>query len=254
MKPLAGKTVMITRPERQSGGLRDQLEALGAEVAGVPVVDIAPPSDLAPLDSALKALESFDWLVLTSVNGVEAVRSRLGALGLTGVPQSLKIATIGPATAAACAEHLKAPDLTPKEFLSEAIAEALPSIDGQSFLLARADLARRDLAEILANRGGKVTEVTAYRIVRNTEAKLPDVRPDAITFTSAEVARATFDLLKAQGKESWLSTSALFCIGPITAAAIQGLGYQSAAVATEYDNHGLVTALVGFFDKETANA
>lgn len=255
MKPLLGKRIMITRPERQSAGLRAKLEELGAVTELVPAVDIAPPIDPEPLKSAIRNLGEYDWLVLTSVNGVEAVRTQTDSLGIRieGFP-NLKIAAIGPATAAALSTWYRSPDLVPDEYVSEAIATALPNINGKRFLLARADLARKDLAQTLRSRGAEVDEVTAYRIVRNSEAKLPDPIPDAITFTSAEVARATYDLLKKHGKEDWMNRCGLFCIGPITAAALQELGFEATAVAAEYDNDGLVAALVKSLGKETAHA
>ena len=255
MKPLEGRRIMITRPERQAGGLRDKLEALGATVDAVPVVAIAPPDDPESLKSAIRNLGEYDWLVLTSVNGVEAVRIQTETLGIgiEGFPD-LKIAAIGSATARALEEWYRAPDLVPDEYVSEAIAKALPDIKGHRFLLARADLARKDLAEELRAKGAEVDEITAYRIVRNLAARLPDRAPDAITFTSAEVARATYDLLDKEDKIEWMKYCALACIGPITAAAVQKLGFEPTAVAGEYDNDGLIAALVKSLGREATHA
>lgn len=254
--PLAGKTVMVTRPEHQSGGLKATLESLGAKVAIVPVIEIVPPADTTQLDSALRNLDSYDWVVFTSVNGVEAVRERLQALGIS--PDSLcglKLAAIGPATSEAMAASFRAPDLMPAEFVSERIADALPEVPGLRFLLARADLARKDLAEALRAKGARVDEVAAYRIVRRAAAKdLPADEPDAITLTSAEVARATVDLLKSEGKAHWLTRSALVCIGPITAAAVRELGLRPAATAAAYDSAGLTRALIDCLAKEITHA
>ena len=240
MKPLLGKRVMITRPEHQSSGLKSKLEELGAEVFTVPVVQIIAPEDPLPFELALENLSRYDWVVLTSVNGVEAVRAQMEALSLS--PESLKsrkLAAIGPATAQALESAFRAPDLVPGEYVSEAIAAAMPDVHGLKFLLARADLARKDLADTLRTMGAEVDEVAAYRIVRSVNADLPEEKPDAITFTSAEIARATFDLLTRKGKAGWLCKAALICIGPITAKAVREFGHEPAAVAAEYDEPGL---------------
>ncbi|MBS1717568.1 MAG: uroporphyrinogen-III synthase [Armatimonadetes bacterium] len=246
---------MITRPDHQSGDLKTKLEGLGAEVFGVPVVQIGPPPDLGALQTALKNLPNYDWLVLTSVNGVEAVRLQVEALGLPrNFVAERKLAAIGPATAKAMAEAFRAPDLVPDEFVSEAIASQMPDVRGVKFLLARADLARKDLADTLRSRGAVVDEVAAYRIVRAADVDLPDEAPDAITLTSAEIARATHDMLQRKGKIQWMSETSIICIGPITAAAVRELGFEPAAVAAQYDEPGLITALVELFGKEAAHA
>lgn len=255
MKSLKGKLVMITRPEHQAGGLTAALESLGAEVAIVPVVHIAPPEDLRPLQRALRNLGSYDWVVFTSVNGVESVRTQMEELGIEAKCLSeRKLAAIGPATGEALREVCRPPDLVPDEFVSEAIASAMPDVRGLRFLLARADLARKDLAQQLRAMGAEVEEVVAYRIVRSSDIELPDRRPDAITLTSSEIVRATFDLLTQKGKSAWMSEAALICIGPITAGAVTELGFEPAAVASQYDTQGLIAALVDKVGREVTHA
>lgn len=254
--PLAGKTVLVTRPKHQAPELIRPLEALGARAVVLPAIEIAPPEDPTPLDEALRRLDRYDWVVLTSVNGVEAVRQRMEALEL---PDALlshrKLAVIGPATGAALAAAFRAPDVVPAEFVSEAIAEALGDVRGQRFLLARADIARRDLAQILAERGAIVDEVAAYRIVRAGDAAfLPEEAPDYITLTSSAAARGTSEALREQGKGGWMAESALVCIGPITAATVRELGHEPAVVAERYTVSGLVEALVEHQRLEKTNA
>lgn len=245
--PLQGLTVLVTRPKAQAPGLVRPLEELGAEIFSMPAIEVAPPEDLGQLDSALRRLDQFDWVVLTSVNGVDAVRKRMEEIGVP--PEDLKVrklAVIGPATGAALAAAFRIPDIMPSEYISEAIAEALGDVAGKRFLLARADIARRDLAEILISKGAAVTEVAAYRIVSPTSSELPERAPDVITLTSSAAARGTRDALASAGYEDWMRKAALICIGPITAATVRELGYEPAVIANEYTIPGLVEALSAY--------
>src|ERR1043166_7280283 len=160
MKPLAGKSVLVTRPRAQAASLVADLEALGAQVHQMPVIEIEPPESMEPLDDALQNLSSYDWVVLTSVNGVKAVTKRMQDLSISiDHLATRKLATIGPATADELAKTVRAPDLVPSEYVSEAIAEALirtmPTSKAR-FLLARADIARKDLAHLLRAQGWEV--------------------------------------------------------------------------------------------------
>ena len=100
-RPLFGRRVVVTRARAQAGELSVELEKLGAEVLEFPTIEVRPPDDLGPLDAAIRDLDSFDWLVFTSVNGVEAFVERLErhGLDLRAVPRDAKVAAIGPATA-----------------------------------------------------------------------------------------------------------------------------------------------------------
>ena len=250
-RPLEGKSFLVTRPKHQARDLADPLEALGAKVWVLPAIDIAPPLDWAPLDAALNGLDEFDWVVLTSANGVEAVRARMAALGIS--PDRLatrRLAVIGPATAEALTAAFRGPDAIPDEFVSEAISEALGEVRGLRILLARADIARRDLATILSERGATVVGVAAYRIVPPTDEAivLPDRAPDAITLTSSAAVRGTLAALQSRNREAWMEQAALICIGPITAQTVRELGYLPAAMANEYTIPGLVAALRSYFE------
>lgn len=243
---LQGKTVLVTRPAHQAEELARPLRELGAEVIILPAIDIAPPEDTAPLDDALLHLERYDWIVLTSVNGVEAVRNRMDSLGVPlGRLSELRIASIGPSTGQAIEDSFRAPDVVPAEYVSEAVAEALGDVNGQRFLLARADIARKDLNRILRERGAVVDEVVAYRIVPPAETpELPTTAPDYITLTSSSAARGTLQKLNEAGRADWFCQAAIVCIGPITADTVRDLGYEPAAVATDYTIPGLVAALL----------
>src|SRR5262249_1573436 len=145
------------------------LEALGAEVLSAPTVTILPPRDFTAIDRSIAALESFDWLVFTSANGVRSFLDRLIGLGrgLRALGR-VQLAAIGPATAEALARyHLRA-DLVPDAFRSEALAEALaPRVAGRRVLLARADRGRTVLRDEL----GRLTAVEQIAVYRNADAE-----------------------------------------------------------------------------------
>lgn len=244
--PLTGSTILVTRPSGQAAGLTEPLAQLGAKVYTLPAISIAPVLDVAPLDAALRNLSTYDWIVLTSVNGVTSVRYRLEELGIPLERLSeRKIAVIGPATREAVREAFREPDLMPDEYVSERIAEALGDVHGQRILLARADIARKELPTILRIGGAEVDEVAAYRIVPSREeVSLPDERPDFITLTSSSAVHGTRQALALRNREQWMQESRLACIGPITAATVRELGYRVALVAEEFTIPGLVKALV----------
>ena len=255
MKPLAGIRIMTTRPDHQSGGLRACLEALGATVFMVPVVQISPPEDLTALHDALENLSRYDWVVFTSVNGVNAVRSEMESLGVPLAELTKrKLAAIGPATAQLLTDSFREPDLVPQEYVSESIAKDLGDVQGLRFLLARADLASKDLPHRLKNGGAEVQEVVAYRITRTEEPELPKELPDVITLTSSEIARGTYDLMKRSGKLEGMKSAHLACIGPITAATVRALGLEPGPLPAKFDIPGLVDSLIDRFGREVTHA
>ncbi len=254
--PLAGKRIAITRSPEQAAALADRLEALGARVTPLPAIRIAPVEDPAPLDAAIAGLSGYDWLIFTSVNGVRAFAERLATTGHTWADRGLaRVAAIGPATAQALTEAGVTVDLTPDEYIAEGILEGLGLVAGQRMLLARADIARRSLADGLRLRGADVDEVAAYRTV--TQPVAPEViqrmlveEPvDAITFTSSSTVRGVIEGLTASGRDprEALRGVALAAIGPITAATLREYGLEPALVADEYTIPGLVAALAAYF-------
>ncbi len=144
--PLAGRRVVVTRPARQAASLAARLEALGAEVVHAPAIRIEPPESWAPLDEVLARIDSYDWIVFTSVNGVEVFYERAGTM------PAVRYAAIGPATAEAIAERGAGAEVVPERFIAEALFEALSEhtdVKGQKFLLPRADIAIRVTASHL---------------------------------------------------------------------------------------------------------
>ncbi|HEX2348827.1 MAG TPA: uroporphyrinogen-III synthase [Ktedonobacterales bacterium] len=262
--PLAGRRIAITRPREQADALARQLEALGARVTLLAAIRIAPIEDSAPLDAAIAQLGSYDWLVFTSVNGVAAFTERLAATDHTWDERGLaQVAAIGPATAAALERAGVPVALMPDEYVAEGILDGLGMVAGQRLLLARADIARRTLAEGLRLRGAEVDEVAAYRTIPQPVA--PELierilgdergeRVDAITFTSSSTALGLLQGLAATGREpvEALRGVALAAIGPITAATLREHGLEPAVVAREYTIPGLTTALVAYFSGQSA--
>ena len=245
MNPLDGKTVLVTRPARQAAGLADPLRALGATVFLLPAIAIAPPEDAAPLDAALRKVARYDWIVATSVNGVEALAARASALGVTEAVAGRRLAAVGPATAAAMREAFREPDAVPEDFVGEAVAGAMGEVRGLRVLLARADIARPELPTRLREAGAILDDVAAYRIVRPaSDAPLPDATPDWIALTSSSAVVGTRDALAARGRGEWMRGSRLACIGPLTAATVREMGYEVAVMAAESTMEGLVAAMV----------
>src|SRR6266404_4581852 len=138
--PLRGRRVLVTRARAQAGKLSGALRALGAVVIEVPTIAIRPPRSPRALARARARLGQYDWLVLTSVNGVDAVFARKADRQL---PPGLKICAIGPATRAALEQRGVRVDLVPQRYVAEAVVEALRAhVRGQRVLLARARVAR----------------------------------------------------------------------------------------------------------------
>lgn len=272
--PLLGKRVLVTRTREQAGVLSEHLRAAGALPIELPVIRIMPPSDWQPLDQALRALaggQAYDWLVFTSANGVKMVLTRLRELGLEPeILRETRIATIGPATAAALADYGLTAALVPAEFIAESVAEALRgeaeqrgvTLAGQRVLLARAAEARQVLVSELEQAGARVDVVVAYQTVpvaqddeRGHEviALLRQQQLDAITFTSSstvhhfmhwlsQLAPDIAILLAYPGKQP--ARPLIACIGPITAQTARDYGLEVSVEAREFTTVGLVEALI----------
>ncbi len=247
--PLAGCRVLITRPGRAAAELAERLRALGAIPLALPVIEIQPPEDPRPLEEAARRAATFDWILFTSANGVHAFMNALRAVG--GSPSDLawvRLGAIGPATARALRAYGLSVDFMPPVYLSDAMADGLGDVRGRRILLPRADLARRTLAERLRACGAEVMEVTAYRVVlAGDPASLQAIltpRPHRVTFTSPSTARALAELLERLPGGLRPADLPAVCIGPITAAEAEALGFPIVAVAQEHTQEGLLQALV----------
>ena len=257
-RPLEGRTIVITRARAQAQRFAQLLEAAGARVLQAPTIVIEPPASWELLDTALGALDSFTWVVFTSVNGVAMVDRRLSARGLAWSAIARKrVAAIGPATAEALAEHGVRVELVPTEYRAEALVEALRRLVGPAdrVLLPRAKETRDVLVVELRRLGVTVTEVPAYQtrriedgVVRLREA-LASGSVDAVTFTSSSTARNFAEQFSDDERSAWHGRIAVASIGPITAATAAEYGLSTDVMPSEYTIPALARALADYFSR-----
>jgi uroporphyrinogen III methyltransferase/synthase len=253
-RPLFGRRVVVTRRSEQAGGFAQRLTELGADVLEVPTIKITRPKETDAIVDALLGLNAYDWLVFTSVNGVTAFfdiffRRFQDMRDIGGV----RIAAVGPATAAKLRElHLQV-DLTPDEFTGKKIAAAFAkfqTIENLKMCLLRAEVANPDLPKALEELGAIVDDIAIYKTVAETEdpagagAALLESGADWITFTSGSTVEhfhARFDLPKLLKKFPQMK---LASIGSETSKAIRVLGVEPTLEAKEHTTDGLIAALL----------
>ncbi len=255
--PLAGKRVAVTRAREQAGGLREKLLALGAQVVEIPTIEIRPPDSWEPLDAAIRRLEEFDYLLVTSANGVRNLLARLAACGRDARDlKRLTIGAIGPATAAELARAGVKVDLLPSEYVAEGLLAVLGKRDlrGKAFLIPRARVARDLVPRVLEERGARVEVVEAYQTVApdipaEEITRLLTPPPDAITFTSSSTAANFAKLVGEHRVGQTLRGVAIASIGPVTSETLRKLGLIVTLEAHESTMAGLVHALQRYFSK-----
>src|SRR6185503_7200688 len=253
-RPLFGQRIVVTRTREQASQLSRRLLELGADVLEIPTIRIVPPDEKHDLKDALESLGEYEWVVFTSPNGVTVffdylVRAfeDIRALG------NVRIAAVGPATAARLKElHLRV-DLMPEEALASKIAHAFTkfeSIENLKILLARAEKANPELPKALMELGAIVDDVPVYKTVAETEdwngavARLTEAGADWVTFTSSSTVEhfhARFDLPKLVQQFPGLKTAS---IGPETSKALVALGLKPTVEAKEHHIEGMVNALL----------
>ena len=165
--PLGGTRILVGRARHQSGSLSASLRSLGASVIEIPFIEIRKPQSYRPLDDALKNIRNYDWLILTSANGVEAMWERIRKLRLTRrTLKHLQIAAIGPATKKAIVKHGLKVKMVPEEYVAESVAKGLrDKVNGKRVVLIRAKVARDVIPEELRAAGAEVDVVEAYETV-----------------------------------------------------------------------------------------
>lgn len=261
MTELAGKRILITRPREQYADFATQLVALDAVPLAFPVISIEAIENPQDLDQALGNLGKYQWVVFTSVNGVNAVWHRLTLSGVKQFPPSIKIAAIGPKTAAALQEIGAMVNFMPSEYIAEAILPGLGDIKDQWILLLRADIARPDLANAIQKAGGIAHEIAVYHTVQGnpSDSEWDEFVKgvDMITFTSASTVRNFVELVNDRKfeVESIAQKVLIACIGPIAARTAREYGLKADIVADEYTIEGLVSAIQNYDNKkESRNA
>jgi len=262
--------VLITRPRNQADSFAAALTEAGFEPVFFPVIEIRPFEENVALDRAIEKLSCYDWIVFTSVNGVDAFfsviareqRDRSNLLSNEGIASlsartasplgndmTPRVAAIGPKTAQSLASRGVTPDFVPEEYVAEAILPGLGDLRGRWVLLPRAEIARKALPEAILAAGGVAHEIAVYQTVpaeidrEGLAALMSGV--EAVTFTSPStvenfveiVRRAGLDPLQLPGNPQ------IACIGPITQKAAEEAGFVDVVVAEEYTSEGIVALL-----------
>ena len=277
--PLSGVRILVGRARHQAGALSAELRKLGADVIEIPFIEIRKPSSFKPLDAALKSLAAYDWLILTSVNGVEAMWARMEKLNLDHptnregyhfsraakrkssdsalAPEGkrLRIAAIGPATCKAIEQRGARVDVVPQEYVAESVVRSLRRrVNGKRVLLVRAKVARDVIPRELRKAGAHVDVVEAYetvipkasRLRLRTVLKDKRARPHVITFTSSSTVRN----FRALAGKADLTGIALVSIGPVTSTTLRELGMGVDIEAKEYTIPGLLRAIQAAMHQE----
>ncbi len=251
-RPLLGWRVAVTRAREQAPALARRLRAVGAAPLVVPTIELHPPADLGPLDRAAREASRYDWVALTSANGVASFFAALDRQGLDArALGGVRVAAIGPGTAEALRERGVRADLVPGEYRGEALAEALLGASERPprVLLPRAAVARDVFPDAIRAAGGEVDVVTAY-VARRPDAStadrlrawLAEGSVDVITLTASSTVTHLLELLGDDARER-LAGVTLASIGPITTATAERAGLTVAVTASTYTLEGLVDAL-----------
>ena len=256
-RPLSGQRIVVTRSRSQASELVKRLRELGAEIFEFPTIQIQPPEEPEPFDY----VGSYDWIVLTSVNGVDMLFERLEQLGqdardLAGV----KLCVIGTATAEAVQRRFLRIDLMPDRFVAESLMAALEEREGEGlrgkrFLLPRADIARGFLPQALRDRGAEVKEVVAYRTVppevsEERAGALVAFEPTLITFASSSTVRNFCRILGEDRLETVKKSASIASIGPITSQTALDYGLSVAVEPAQHDIPHFVDAIAAWAQKQ----
>jgi uroporphyrinogen III methyltransferase / synthase len=249
---LVGKNVLVTRAAGQASEFSQMLRSRGAQVLELPTLEIVPPTSWQDLDREIDKLSDFDWLILTSTNGVDAFFARLYHAGkdsraLAGV----KIAVVGQKTAQSLQQHGITPDFIPPDFVADALISNFPIAPSrQRILFPRVETGGREvLIQEFTNLGATVVEVAAYQsqcpmaIDRTVLVALQQERVDIITFASSKTVKHFCQLIGTSLPSGWQERVCIASIGPQTSATCRSLLGKVDIEATEYTLPGLVAAL-----------
>jgi uroporphyrinogen III methyltransferase/synthase len=254
--PLAGQSVIVTRPAGQEGEIASLVRAAGGNCLPVPTIRIAPPADPAPLDAVVGRLDSYDWIVFASANGVNGFLDALRTAGRDGrALGTARLAAIGPATRRSLAAAGFVCDLVPDEFRSEGLVASFgPLPPGGRFLLVRASRGRELIRRSLEAAGQHVDEVAAYeslpveQLSAATQAMLSSLESPWVTVTSGAIAEASIRLFGPMIRtRSWRIAS----LSPVTSAVLRRFGLEPTVEATAATAPELVAAIVRHRQSQT---
>lgn len=260
---LKGRTIVITRARAQSAKFAAELENFGARVICCPTIEIVEPDSYALLDEAVENLYGYDWLIFTSVNGVDYFLRRLEARGhQPSELDELRVCAIGEATAFRLRELSVHVDVIPEQFKAEGAFSAIESyvggrenLDRLNFLIPRAAVARDYLPKALEEAGARVDVVPAYRTVcpqdsierGRVEALLAGGAVDCITFTSSSTVTNFAGLFDTTDLSQLLEGVRIACIGDITAATAAEYNLQTDILPGEYTIPALTRAILDYY-------
>lgn len=255
--PLTGKTILVTRSVGQSSQFSDRLIASGATVIEMPTLEIGPPSSWEALDDAIAHLSDFDWLILTSTNGIDYFFARLIAQGKdTRALAGVKIAVVGEKTAHSLKQHSLQPDFIPPNFIADSLVENFPEkLDGKKVLFPRVESGGREvLVKELTFKGAKVIEVAAYQsccpssIPLEAELAFQNRKIDVITFASSKTVQffcqLTNNIFPSNDASQLLKGVSIASIGPQTSKTCHALFGRVDIEAEEYTLDGLTQAMI----------
>jgi uroporphyrinogen III methyltransferase/synthase len=262
-RPLFGTRVLVTRPRDQAAEMVDRLTAMGAEAIEAPMIRIVPPHDLEPLRRAAANADTFDWVVFTSANAVEAFMTVLldGQRDVRAL-KGPRLCTVGSGTAERLARYGIKVDLIPDEFRADAVVAAMSHtgmVEGASILVPRADIGRDVIADGLRAAGADITDVVAYRTVLEDAQQegAPDIyrmlldgRIDVVTFTSPSAVRNFSSIYGAEQTTDLLKNTVVAAIGPVTADAATQLGIHVTVQPAASTIPALVDAIAAHVAKE----
>ncbi len=247
--------VLITRPRKEAVEFARALGEIGAEAIFFPTIAVCPVQDTSCIDQAIAHLHAYDWLVFTSANAADVVLDRKAALGIDSFPENLRIAAIGPKTAARLQKRGVSPHFVPEEPLAEAILPGLGDLEDRWVLLPLADIAHDTLPQAIQKANGIAHVVTAY----HTLPTEPDPEGftalregvDVLTFTSGSTAQNFVAIIQRAGLDPLHlpGNPLIACIGPKTAQIARELGFSVDIVASTHTAEGLVLAISTHFQK-----
>jgi uroporphyrinogen III methyltransferase/synthase len=260
-QPLAGRTIVITRAQNQAEEFVSELERYGAQVSLCPTIEICELENYERLDEAIEHLYGYDWLIFTSVNGVEHFFKRLMARGRDASDlDALKVCAIGEATADKLRDLRVHVDVIPDEFKAEGVFAALERFVGSrdalrnlNVLLPRASVARDYLPKALEQAGARVDVVPAYRtslpenLDRGRIAAMLSGSGDCIAFTSSSTVRNLAQLFDTQDLSEALNGVVIACIGDVTARTAADFGLQVEIQPQEFTIPALAQAIADYF-------
>ncbi len=246
-QPLFGKKIVVTRTRNQASKLTRKLIPLGAEVIEFPTIEIQRIAETGPLKKAIDRIREFDWLLLTSQNGVNILFDQIFDMAYdTRILGHLKIGVIGPATGNELLKYGIRPDIIPKEYVAESLLQEMErlNIKGNRILLPCAEDARPDLFDGLRDLGADVERIHTYRTIKPegiTPERINELQnADIITFTSSSTVKNFFSIVPS-------ATARLASIGPVTSKTIDDFGTRADIMAKEFTIDGLVEAIVDYF-------